>query len=65
MSDLYWLTEEPMARLEPYFPRTTANLGWMIDVPYLNAHRTTSTMRVKRGAWVADWTHEGGMNIKL
>lgn len=22
MSDLYWLTDEPMARLEQYFPRS-------------------------------------------
>ena len=25
MSDLYWLTEEQMARLGPYFPRAMAN----------------------------------------
>ena len=30
MSDLYWLTDEQMARLEPYFPRATARLGLMI-----------------------------------
>ena len=31
MSDLYWLTDEQMARLEPYFPkRATASPGSMI-----------------------------------
>jgi transposase len=30
MSDLYWLTDEHMARLEPYFPRATASHGLMI-----------------------------------
>jgi len=25
MSDLYWLTDEQMARLLPYFPRATAS----------------------------------------
>gem|GEM_PF-4664152 len=29
MSELYWLTDEQMARLEPYVPRATASLGWM------------------------------------
>ena len=30
MSDLYWLTDEQMARLQPYFPRATAGHVWMI-----------------------------------
>ena len=30
MSNLYWLTEEQMARLRPYFPRATAGRGLMI-----------------------------------
>ena len=30
MSDLYWLTDEQMARLQPYFPRATASRGLMI-----------------------------------
>lgn len=111
MSDLYWLTDEQMARLAPYFPKrhgkprvddrrvlsgiTFANrngLRWrdapreygphktlynrgkrwdemvvfgrmvegiaagraksktvMIDATYLKAHRTTSSLRVKKG----------------
>ena len=29
MSDLFWLTDEPMARLEPFFPKSH---GWrMVD----------------------------------
>jgi hypothetical protein len=30
MSDLYWLTDEQMARLEPISPRATASPGWTI-----------------------------------
>lgn len=30
MSDLYWLTDEQMARLRPYFPGATASLALMI-----------------------------------
>ena len=30
MRDLYWLTDEQMARLEPISPRATASLAWMI-----------------------------------
>ncbi len=30
MSDLYWLTEEQMARLRPFFSRAMASLGSMI-----------------------------------
>jgi len=30
MSDLYWLTDEQLARLEPYSPRATASRGLMI-----------------------------------
>jgi len=26
MSDLYWLTDEQMARLEPYFPKSHGKL---------------------------------------
>ncbi|MBB3879868.1 transposase [Sphingomonas pseudosanguinis] len=112
MSDLYWLTDEQMARLEPYFPKShgkprvddrrvlsgivfvnrnglrwcdapreygphkTLYNGWkrwgergvflrimeglaaasatpktiMIDATYLKAHRTASSLRVKRMA---------------
>jgi len=111
MSDLYWLTEEQMARLEPYFPKSHGKprvddrrvlseiifvnrngLRWrdapkdsgpaktlynrwkrwgamgvftrmmeglavsgadpetvMIDATYLKAHRTASSLRVKKG----------------
>ncbi len=111
MSDLYWLTDEQMARLHPYFPRSHGRprvddrrvlsgiifvnrngLRWrdapreygpaktlynrwkrwsdkgifvammdglasrgterktiMIDATYLKAHRTASSLRVKRG----------------
>jgi transposase len=111
MSDLYWLTDEQMARLQPYFPRSHGKprvddrrvlsgiifsnrngLRWrdapqeyapaktlynpwkrwshkgvytpmmdglasrgterktiMIDATYLKAHRTASSLRVKRG----------------
>lgn len=112
MSDLYWLTDEQMARLEPYFPKShgkprvddrrvlsgivfvnSNGLRWcdapreygphktlynrwkrwaergvflrimeglaaasatpktiMIDATYLKAHRTASSLRVKKGA---------------
>ena len=113
MSDLYWLTDEQMARLEPYFPKShgkprvddrrvlsgiifinRTGLRWrdapkdygphktlynrwkrwsdkgvflrmmeglatpqaserktvMIDATYLKAHRTASSLRVKKGA---------------
>ena len=121
MSALYWLTDEQMARLEPYFPKSHGKprvddrrvlsgiifvnrngLRWrdapaaygphktlynrwkrwseagvfirmmqglsgaqserrtvMIDATYLKAHRTASSLRVKRGAWAADRAHEG------
>ena len=110
MSDLYWLTDEQMARLEPYFPKSHGKprvedrrglsgmifvnrngLRWrdapkdygphktlynrwkrwgqmgvftrmmegltasverktvMIDATYLKAHRTASSLRVKKG----------------
>ena len=114
MSDLYWLTDEQMARLEPYFPKSHGKprvddrrvlsgiifvnrngLRWrdapaaygphktlynrckrwseagvfvrmmeglsdaqaerrtvMIDATYLKAHRTASSLRVKKGASV-------------
>lgn len=29
MRDLYWLTDEQMARLKPYSPRATARPEWM------------------------------------
>ena len=32
MSDLYWLADEQMARLEPIFLRATASPAWMIVV---------------------------------
>jgi len=115
MSDLYWLTDEQMARLEPFFPKSHGRprvddrrvlsgiifvnrngLRWrdapreygphktlynrwkrwgamgilarmmdglaanrpdhhtiMIDATYLKAHRTASSLRVKKGAQAA------------
>jgi hypothetical protein len=32
MSDLYWLMDEQMSRLEPYLPRAMASPGLMIGV---------------------------------
>jgi transposase len=122
MSDLYWLTDEQMARLELYFPKSHGKprvddrrvlsgivfvnrngLRWcdapkeygsyktlynrwkpwgergvfvrmmeglaaasatpktiMIDATYLKAHRTASSLRVKRGPWAPDRTHQRG-----
>lgn len=32
----------------------------MIDATYLKAHRTASSLRLKkRGGWQADWPHNG------
>lgn len=120
MSDLYWLTDEQMARLEPFFPKSHGKprvddrrvlsgiifvnrngLRWrdapaaygphktlynrwkrwseagvfirmmeglsgaqterrtvMIDATYLKAHRTASSLRVKKGSRATDRTHE-------
>ena len=121
MSDLYWLTDEQMARLEPYFPKSHGKprvddrrvlsgiifvnrngLRWrdapkdygphktlynrwkrwgdkgvflrmmeglaapqaserrtvMIDATYLKAHRTASSLAVKRGRGTPDRAHE-------
>ena len=121
MSNLYWLTNEQMSRLQPYFPKSHGKprvddrrvlsgiifinrngLRWrdapreygpaktlynrwkrwsdkgifvammdglanrgaerktiMIDATYLKAHRTASSLRVKRGPRPADRTHKG------
>jgi hypothetical protein len=32
MSDLYWLTDEQMARLRPYFPKSHGSHASMTDV---------------------------------
>jgi transposase len=120
MSDLYWLTDEQMARLRPYFPKSHGRprvddrrvlsgivfvnrngLRWrdapkdygphktlynrwkrwgemgvflhimeglaaegaepktvMIDATYLKAHRTASSLRVKKGSRAADRPHQ-------
>ena len=122
MSNLYWLTDEQMARLEPYFPKSHGKprvdarrvlsgivfinrngLGWrdaskeyephktlynrwkrwgkrgvflhmmeglaaasatpktiMIDATYLKAHRTASSLRVKRGRRAGHQPHQRG-----
>jgi hypothetical protein len=31
MSDLYWLMDEQMARLQPFFPKSTAGPASMTD----------------------------------
>ncbi|MDF3604684.1 IS5 family transposase [Paracoccus sp. DMF-8] len=121
MSDLFWLTDAQMARLEPFFPKSHGKprvddrrvlsgiifinrngLRWrdapaaygphktlynrwkrwsdkgifaqmmaglaaghgeektvMIDATYLKAHRTATSMGVKKGAWAPDWSHQG------
>ncbi len=121
MSDLYWLTEEQLARLAWYFPKSHGKprvddrrvlsgiifvnrngLRWrdapreygphktlynrwkrwgamgvfgrmmeglaaesadpktvMIDATYLKAHRTASSLRLKKGAWTTDRAHQG------
>jgi Transposase and inactivated derivatives len=128
LSDLYWLTDEQMARLEPYFPKSHGKprvddrrvlsgiifvnrngLRWrdapkdygphktlynrwkrwgdkgvflrmmeglaapqaserrtvMIDATYLKAHRTASSLAVKKGGGRLIGRTKGGMNTKL
>ena len=122
MSNLYWLNEEQMARLRPFFPKSHGKprvddrrvlsgiifinrngLRWsdapkeygpaktlynrwkrwgdmgvfarmmeglvseaatpttvMIDATYLKAHRTASSLGLKREAWTPDRPHQGG-----
>ena len=31
----------------------------MIDATYLKAHRTASSLGIKKGGWTADWAHQG------
>lgn len=45
MSDLFRLTDEQRRGIEP---KTV-----MIDATYQKAHRTASSLRVKKGIWVA------------
>jgi transposase len=121
MSDLFWLTDAQMARLEPFFPKSHGKprvddrrvlsgiifinrngLRWrdapaeygphktlynrwkrwsdkgifaqmmvglaaehgeertvMIDATYLKAHRTATSLGVKRGARTPDWPNQG------
>jgi transposase len=120
MSDLFWLTDEQMERLRPFFPKSHGKprvddrrvlsgivfvnrngLRWrdapseygphktlynrwkrwgeagvftrmmeglaaagaepqtvMIDATYLKAHRTASSLRVKKGSWPPDRPHQ-------
>lgn len=37
----------------------------MIDATYLKAHRTASSLRLKKWARTSDWANQGGMNTKL
>lgn len=121
MSNLFWLTDEQMARLRPYFPKSHGKprvgdrrvlsgifffrkgLRWsdapreygpsktlynrwkrwsdkgvfariieglaaehshhkaiMIDATYLKAHRTASSLRLKKGGRTSDWAYQGG-----
>ncbi len=77
MSDLFWLTDEQMERLRPFFPkshgkpRVEGDMGIfmrmmdglstakaepqtiMIDATYLKAHRTASSLRLKKGIQAA------------
>ena len=121
MSNPFWLSDEQMARLRPFFPKSHGKprvddrrvlsgiifinrngLRWsdapmeygrpktlynrwkrwsdmgvfarmmeglpaegadrktvMIDATYLKAHRAASSLRLKKGAWQADWANEG------
>lgn len=45
MSDLFRLTDEQRRGIEP---KTV-----MIDATYQKAHRTASSLRVKKGIWIA------------
>ena len=120
MNNLYWLSEDQMGRLRPYFPMSRGRarvddrrvlsgiifinrngLRWCdapkeygphktlynrwkrwsdmgvfarimeglaakapdnktisIDATYLKAHRTASSLGVKKGAWTSDWPHQ-------
>ena len=126
MSDLFWLTDAQMTRLEPFFPKSHGKprvddrrvlsgitfinrngLRWrdapreygphktlynrwkrwsdkgifaqmmiglaadhgeektvMIDATYLKAHRTASSLGVKKGAWPSDRAHKGRHEYK-
>lgn len=35
------------------------NKTMSIDATYLKAHRTASSLRLKRGAWASDWADKG------
>ena len=71
MSDLFWLTDEQMERLRPFFPKSHGKarvddrrvlsgiifvnrngMRWR-DTPYLKAHRTASSLRLKKGIQAA------------
>lgn len=60
MSNLYWLSDAQMERLKPFFPkshgkprvddrRVLSGKTIMIDATYLKAHRTASSLCVKKG----------------
>ncbi|KEO58593.1 hypothetical protein DT23_16180 [Thioclava indica] len=64
MSDLFWLTDAQMARLEPYFPKSRdkprvddplpgngllTNRCRSADATNLKVHRTATSMGVKKG----------------
>ena len=127
MSELYWLTDEQMAMLSPFFPKSHGRprlddkrvlsgiifinrngLRWrdapgaygppktlysrwkrwsekgifarmlleladqggetdtlMIDATHLKTHRTATSMRLKKGEWPSDWSHEGRDELQI
>ncbi len=65
MSDLFWLTDEQMERCDRSFRRATAGRASMIDATYLKAHRTASSLRLKRRSCRLIGRTKGGMNTKL
>ncbi len=48
MSDLFWLTTSRWSGCDRSFRRATAGRASMIDATYLKAHRTASSLRVKK-----------------
>ena len=55
MSDLYWLTDEQMARLEPFFPKSHGKL----PTTYLNDVRFDLRQGAEGVAYITDSNNEG------
>ena len=48
MSDLFWLTDEQMAKLSPFFPKSHGKKKTVtIDAIYLKAHRTATGLAAR------------------